>query len=149
MGCRRAWRCGNGGGEWGLGWIGAVGEVAVGEGPEEELGVAAAAWGKEPGVAAGLVEPGGRQGTELGVNLGTHVVDREGVAAAADEGAVGTEAFGLGVAAAKETVLEAVALEAGGELLASLGMRPEGGRSRTRQPLSLGGAPKRFSQAIT
>lgn len=72
---------------------------------------------KGAGMAAGMVEPGEWQGTEFGVNFGPDVVDGERVAAAADERAVRAETLGDRIAQAKETVVDAIALQAGGELL--------------------------------
>ena len=52
------------------------------------------------------------------MHFGADVVHGKRFAVSADEGAMGAEAFGPGVAAPKETLLDSIALESGGELLA-------------------------------
>ncbi len=98
--------------------VGGAGEIAVGQGAEEEFGFLAAARRKEAGVAPWAFEPAKRQGAESGMHFRADVVDGERLAVSADEGAVGAEAFGPGVAAPKETLLDSIALESGGEFLA-------------------------------
>ena len=92
-------------------------QIGVGEGTEEEVGFLDAARRKSAGAAVGMVEPGERQGTQFGVNLGKDVVDGERVAISTDQKAVRTERLGLGIASATDAGIEALPLVASGELL--------------------------------
>ena len=93
-------------------------QVAVGERTEEEVGFLHAARRKGAGVAAGMVEPGERQGKRFGVNLGEDVVDGERFPVSTDQKAVGTEGLGLGIASANNAGIKAPSLVARGEFLA-------------------------------
>lgn len=90
----------------------------MGEGTEEEVGFLDAARRKGAGVAARIVEPGERKGTEFGLNFRKGVVDGQGLAISTDQKTVGTEGLGLGIASAKDAGVETLSLVAGGEFLA-------------------------------
>lgn len=93
-------------------------QMAVREGTEKEVGLLDAARRKGAGVAAGMVEPGEREGTQPRVNFRKDVVDGGRLAVAADQKAVGTERLGLGIATAKDAGIEALSLVTSREFFA-------------------------------
>ena len=100
------------------GTIGHACEICARESMEERVRFRDAAGRDDRRMGSRMVEPGEGQRVEFGVEFREAVKQCERLGAATDEGTVGAEPFGLGVSAANETTLEAVALVARVKLFA-------------------------------